>query len=45
MLILAIPCMVLLILMVPEAPASHDIDVDGPVIVGVAEKADQEQTI
>lgn len=44
-LVLTIPCMVFLIYMVPEAPASHDIDVDGPVIVGVAEKTDPEQAI
>lgn len=27
---ITIPCMVALILMVPEVPASHDIDVEGP---------------
>lgn len=39
LLALTIPCMALLIRMVPETPASNDIDVDAPVIVGVA-KAD-----
>ncbi|KAH7317358.1 major facilitator superfamily transporter [Rhexocercosporidium sp. MPI-PUGE-AT-0058] len=31
MLAIVIPCMVALICMVPEAPASHDIDVEGPL--------------
>jgi hypothetical protein len=43
---LVIPCMVMLIRMIPEAPASTDIDAgnDEPVIVGVA-KMEQAQTV
>ncbi|KFZ01411.1 hypothetical protein V500_00784 [Pseudogymnoascus sp. VKM F-4518 (FW-2643)] len=40
LLALTIPCMVFLIRMVPEVPASHDIDVDGPVVVGVTSEKD-----
>lgn len=42
---LVIPCMVMLIRMIPDAPASTDIDAgDEPVIVGVA-KMEQAQTV
>lgn len=42
---LAMPCMVMLIRMIPEAPASTDIDAgDVPVIIGVA-KIEQDQTV
>jgi hypothetical protein len=44
-LVLAIPSMILLIRMIPEVPASTDVDVnDTPVIVGLA-KTDQWQTV
>lgn len=42
LLALTIPCMVFLIRMVPEVPASHDIDVDGPVVVGVTSEKDMD---
>lgn len=45
LLVLVIPCMMMLIRMIPEAPASVDIDVYGaPVVEGVA-KMDQEPTV
>ncbi|GAM34500.1 hypothetical protein TCE0_015f02123 [Talaromyces pinophilus] len=46
MLILTIPCMVLIISMVPETPANHDVDVDVdvPVIVDVTKQAEKEHT-
>ncbi|PVH78498.1 major facilitator superfamily transporter [Cadophora sp. DSE1049] len=42
-LVMAIPCMVLLIRMIPEAPSDRDVDVDGEadVIVGVAKLDDR----
>ena len=42
---LVLPCMVMLIQMIPEAPASRDIDAGcAPVTVGVA-KVEQEHTV